>query len=89
MGDDFNYQNARKYFKNMDTLIYHFNKRYGDEVEIFYSTPQDYVQAVNAAKIKWPVKYDDHFPYADRDHAYWTGYFTSRAVLKGYVRDLS
>lgn len=27
--------------------------------------------------------------YADRAHAYWTGYFTSRPALKGYVRLLS
>lgn len=27
--------------------------------------------------------------YADRVNAYWTGYFTSRPALKGYVRLLS
>ena len=27
--------------------------------------------------------------YADRINAYWTGYFTSRPALKGYVRLLS
>jgi len=32
-------------------------------------------------------KTDDLFPYADGPHAYWTGYFTSRPTLKGYVRD--
>ena len=32
------------------------------------------------------VKYDDFFPYAHRPHAFLTGYFTSRAALKGYVR---
>lgn len=27
--------------------------------------------------------------YADRVNAYWTGYFTSRPALKGYVRAMS
>lgn len=27
--------------------------------------------------------------YADRENAYWTGYFTSRPALKGYVRTMS
>ena len=26
MGSDFNYENAREYFKNLDKLIYHTNK---------------------------------------------------------------
>lgn len=29
------------------------------------------------------------FRYADRINAYWTGYFTSRPALKGYVRAMS
>jgi hypothetical protein len=35
------------------------------------------------------VKTDDLFPYADGPHAFWTGYFTSRPALKGYVRKAS
>lgn len=27
------------------------------------------------------------FPYADDPQDYWTGYFTSRANAKGYIRD--
>lgn len=29
------------------------------------------------------------FRYADRENAFWTGYFTSRPALKGYVRTMS
>jgi alpha-mannosidase len=29
------------------------------------------------------------FPYSDDDHAYWTGYLTSRPALKRYVRTSS
>ena len=37
----------------------------------------------------WEVKTDDFFPYADCPWCYWTGYFTSRVALKGYVRKLN
>lgn len=30
-----------------------------------------------------------NFRYADKPNAYWTGYFTSRPALKGYVRSMS
>lgn len=30
-----------------------------------------------------------HFRYADHPNAYWTGYFTSRPALKGYIRAMS
>ena len=34
----------------------------------------------------WKVKRGDFFPYADCDHCYWTGYFTSRQGLKRIER---
>jgi hypothetical protein len=34
----------------------------------------------------WSVKSDDFFPYADCNHCYWTGYFTSRTTLKRLER---
>ena len=46
-----------------------------------------YIDAVAAENITWPTKYDDIFPYADNEAAYWTGYFTSRANDKKYIRD--
>ena len=86
MGDDFNYMMAHRNFKNMDKLIHYVNEGdYG--MKLFYSTPGDYVKAVYKENIQWPVKTDDFFPYADYDHAYWTGYFTSRPALKGYIRE--
>lgn len=44
------------------------------------------MDALVAQNIQWPVKYDDMFPYADMAEDYWTGYFTSRANAKGYIR---
>lgn len=58
-------------------------------IELIYSTPSIYIDAVAAQNIEWTTKYDDGFPYADHDAAYWTGYFSSRANDKKYMRDAS
>ncbi|KAK9678800.1 hypothetical protein RND81_11G233900 [Saponaria officinalis] len=87
MGDDFAYQHAESWFKQMDKLIHHVNK--DGRVNVLYSTPSVYVDAKYAANETWPLKFHDYFPYADRENAYWTGYFTSRPAFKRYVRSLS
>ncbi|KAM7524053.1 hypothetical protein LguiA_013955 [Lonicera macranthoides] len=87
MGDDFQYQYAESWFKQMDKLIHYVNK--DGRVNALYSTPSMYTDVKNAANLAWPLKTDDYFPYADRANAYWTGYFTSRPALKGYIRMLS
>ncbi|KAK1303873.1 hypothetical protein QJS10_CPB11g01988 [Acorus calamus] len=87
MGDDFQYQYAESWFKQMDRLIHYVNK--DGRVNALYSTPSIYTDAKNAANESWPLKRDDYFPYADRDDAYWTGFFTSRPAYKGYIRMLS
>ncbi|KAJ7516922.1 hypothetical protein O6H91_21G004600 [Diphasiastrum complanatum] len=87
MGSDFTYENANTWFKQIDKLIHYVNK--DGRVNAFYSTPSIYVDANHAENIPWPLKLDDFFPYADRPHCYWTGYFTSRPTLKRYVRQLS
>ncbi|EXB62836.1 Lysosomal alpha-mannosidase [Morus notabilis] len=58
-------------------------------VNALYSTPSIYTDAKYATNQSWPIKTDDFFPYADRENAYWTGYFTSRPALKRYIRVLS
>ncbi|XP_074562750.1 alpha-mannosidase-like, partial [Curcuma longa] len=87
MGDDFKYQYAEAYFKQMDKLIHYVNK--DGRVHALYSTPSIYTDAKNAENGSWPLKTDDYFPYADSQNAYWTGYFTSRPSLKRYIRMLS
>ncbi|KAK9129463.1 hypothetical protein Sjap_009950 [Stephania japonica] len=87
MGDDFQYQYSESWFKQMDKLIHYVNK--DGRVNALYSTPSIYTDAKNAANISWPLKTDDYFPYADREDAYWTGFFTSRPAFKGYIRMLS
>ncbi|GAV72796.1 Glyco_hydro_38 domain-containing protein/Glyco_hydro_38C domain-containing protein/Alpha-mann_mid domain-containing protein [Cephalotus follicularis] len=87
MGDDFQYQYAESWFKEMDKLIHYVNK--DGRVNAQYSTPSIYTDAKNAANESWPLKTDDYFPYADGPNSYWTGYFTSLPALKRYIRMLS
>ncbi|KAI3671466.1 hypothetical protein L1987_87204 [Smallanthus sonchifolius] len=87
MGTDFKYQYAESWFRNMDKFIHYVNK--DGRVNALYSTPSIYTDAKYAETNTWPLKKDDYFPYASDINAYWTGYFTSRPGLKGYVRMLS
>ncbi|OMO52365.1 hypothetical protein COLO4_37248 [Corchorus olitorius] len=83
MGTDFKYQYAHTWFRQMDKFIHYVNQ--DGRVNALYSTPSIYTDAKYAANEAWPLKTDDYFPYADEINAYWTGYFTSRAALKGYA----
>eukprot|EP01132_Coremiostelium_polycephalum_P008521 gene8521-10475_t len=85
-GCDFAYMNSNMYFKNIDKLINYINSNPQYGMNLLYSTPSIYIDAVNSAGLTWNVKTDDLFPYADNEYSYWTGYFTSRPALKGYVR---
>ncbi|XXG47127.1 hypothetical protein AAC387_Pa02g1821 [Persea americana] len=87
MGTDFTYQYANSWFRQMDKLIHFVNE--DGRVNALYSTPSIYTDAKYAANESWPLKTDDFFPYAERVNAYYTGYFTSRAAIKGYVRAMS
>lgn len=87
MGDDFAYEYAHTWFKQLDKLVHYVNK--DGRVNTFYSTPSLYVDMKEASNETWPLKLDDYFPYASSANGYWTGYFTSRPALKGYVRKLS
>ncbi|XVF59795.1 hypothetical protein PTKIN_Ptkin07bG0304500 [Pterospermum kingtungense] len=87
MGDDFQYQYAESWFRQMDKLVHYVNK--DGRVNALYSTPSIYTDAKNDANETWPLKSHDYFPYADSQNAYWTGYFTSRPALKRFVRMLS
>uniref|UniRef100_A0A6N2KVZ4 Alpha-mannosidase n=1 Tax=Salix viminalis TaxID=40686 RepID=A0A6N2KVZ4_SALVM len=87
MGTDFKYQYAHTWYKQMDKFIHYVNQ--DGRVNALYSTPSIYTDAKYATNESWPLKTDDFFPYADIVNAYWTGYFTSRPALKGYVRKMS
>ena len=89
LGEDFQFIDGNIWFKNVDKLINYINARstqYG--MTIKYSTPSEYINVIQKEGNTYPTKVDDFFPYADVEHAYWTGYFTSRTGLKGFIRDL-
>ena len=54
-----------------------------------FSVLSDYFKAIEAEKdIEWPKKtFGDFMPYADNDRSWWTGYYTSRPLFKGLVRE--
>jgi alpha-mannosidase len=91
MGSDFQYECAELWYKNLDKLISAVNK--DGRISIAYSNPAKYVAAkraeIKAGTLKLTVVAGDNadfFPYADGAHQFWTGYFTSRPALKGYIR---
>lgn len=88
-GGDFQYMNAFYNYKNLDNFIEYINKNYGDQYFLKYSTPSEYIDTIASLNITWPTKYDDLFPYSSDPGNFWTGYFTSRANLKGYIRRAS
>lgn len=91
LGFDFNHENSHEWYKQLDKVIEAIRKN--GTIDVQYSTPSIYIKAKNDESInrgtEWPVKTDDGFPYANDEHSYWTGYFTSRPALKRYVRHAS
>lgn len=82
-GHDFVYKNAENWYRNLDKLIEQVNKQFPD-VHLHYSSPQCYLKAVQDLKPKLEVKSRDYHPY-------WTGYYSSRPVVKyldRYVNNL-
>ena len=47
LGLDFQYSNARMWFKNFDKLINYINSRPEYGVKLIYSTPSEYLKAIN------------------------------------------
>ena len=91
MGSDFQYMMANKWYTNLDKLIKYANERQvkGSKINLLYSTPMCYTKSLNDAKVTWTTKSDDFFPYSSDYESYWTGYFTSRPVQKGYIREMN
>ena len=63
MGGDFQYEAATEQYTNMDKIIHYVNQMKGTQLNLFYSTPNDYTDAKFAAGTPWSVKTDDFFPY--------------------------
>ncbi|GAB6018759.1 mannosidase alpha class, variant 3 [Chamberlinius hualienensis] len=85
MGGDFQFQEARENFINLDKLIKYVNEKQSN-VTVFYSTPSCYLKALAETNTDWPIKTDDFMPYASDKHTFWTGYYTSRPTFKGLAK---
>ncbi|CAK65951.1 unnamed protein product (macronuclear) [Paramecium tetraurelia] len=87
-GSDFCWSNSKVFYQNLDKLIKYINVTPEYNMKLQYSTPEEYIAEINKQNIKFETKQDDFFPYSDEPHAFWTGYFTSRVAIKGYVKRL-
>ena len=86
MGSDFQYTDALEWYKNLDKLIAHGNANESLKLNLFYSTPSQYLQAKYDMNRTWTLKTDDFLPLSSSPWAYWSGFFTSRPALKYYSR---
>lgn len=89
IGGDFNFIDAKASYSHLEEIINFMNLNYGDKLNMFYSTPSNYIDALNHQNIRFPTKYDDLFPYADSFGHYWTGFYSSRPNLKKLIRKVS
>uniref|UniRef100_A0A8C8VKA8 Alpha-mannosidase n=1 Tax=Pelusios castaneus TaxID=367368 RepID=A0A8C8VKA8_9SAUR len=90
-GCDKQFFNASVQYANMDPLLDYINK-HADEfgVTVQYSTLSDYFQAVYNRNLTWDIQNDQDFlPYSTEPFQAWTGFYTSRSVLKGIARRAS
>ncbi|XP_064142301.1 epididymis-specific alpha-mannosidase isoform X2 [Loxodonta africana] len=90
-GCDKQFFNASVQFTNMDPLLDHINSRAAElGVSAQYATLADYFGALHALNTTWGVRgHQDFLPYSSEPFQAWTGFYTSRSVLKGLARRAS
>ena len=92
LGDDFTYTPDQFIFEKIEGIINYtkHNKINGEEINMFYSTPNKYFEEVLKKNIDFKIEeQNEFFPFAERPFTYWSGYFTSRPYLKGLIRKFS
>lgn len=62
MGDDFRYHYAHLNYESMDLLIEAVNRLYPDKYRLQYSTPSDYLKALQSEDITFRTREQDIFP---------------------------
>ena len=88
-GEDFSFNEADINYENIEMIMNYVNTNMKGKMKMIYSTPSQYFDSVlkSGATFEKHSNYD-FFPYADNAHCYWTGYFSSRANLKGLIKQL-
>ena len=95
-GDDFKYKD-NNLFLNIDYLIKNnifknSSSELGENINCFYSTPDIYFNNVKKELQENNIEigtYSNIDFYPLKSKCFWTGYFTSRPYLKGYIRKAS
>ncbi|KAJ8390261.1 hypothetical protein AAFF_G00108300 [Aldrovandia affinis] len=90
-GCDKQFYNSSVQFQNMDPLLNYINQ-HSEEfgVTVQYATLSEYFQAVHQSNLTWGVRgSQDFLPYSTEPFQAWTGFYTSRNVLKGVARQAS
>ncbi|XP_059140338.1 alpha-mannosidase 2x-like [Physella acuta] len=100
IGDDFRYDKEVEWdqqYTNYEKLIHFINSKTEWNTHIQWGTLKDYFKLVkqeldkrksHGQDSKLPTLSGDFFPYSDRDGAYWTGYYSTRAFDKYFCRDV-
>jgi hypothetical protein len=89
-GCDFAFQNAAPPFHSMDQVVTWLQQNSQSlRMNVSYSVLSEYYDSVwayaKANNVQWPNKdQGDYLPY--QGGLWWTGYYTSRVELKGWVR---
>ena len=94
IGSDFAWENAHFLFYNYDNMIKMMrdNESFSKKYKIKYSSPIEYYNEIKHCHFdgfkgeEWDP---DMFIYADDEEVYWTGYFTSRPLLKQTLTDVN
>ncbi|XP_055480124.1 epididymis-specific alpha-mannosidase [Psammomys obesus] len=90
-GCDKQFFNASVQFNNMDPLLDYINDRTAQfGISVQYATLSDYFRALHAFNMTWGIRdHQDFIPYSSEPQQAWTGFYSSRSILKGLARQAS
>ncbi|XP_063313819.1 epididymis-specific alpha-mannosidase [Pelobates fuscus] len=89
-GCDKQFFNSSVQFGNMDLLLDYINRHDEFGVTVQYATLGEYFSSIRDRNLTWDVlDSQDFLPYSSDTYQAWTGFYTSRNVLKGVARRAS
>ncbi|CDW83393.1 lysosomal alpha- [Stylonychia lemnae] len=103
-GDDFTYTRGQETFYYIDKfanlLSKHSKERYFIQMDIKYSTIDEYLEDIAKVNTTYPIYQGDFLPYIEAMNCpveecplgirfdYWSGYYSTKPVFKQQIRDL-